>query len=97
MNAGRRRRGRCRGPLLAAVVTRLPQLTSPALLLDGDEAVLGLMSLHITQGQAWPWFFYGQTYGLATVEALLGAAVFVVFGAGAVRSSWRCSPCGSPA
>lgn len=70
--------------VLAAVVSRLPQLTSPALILDGDEAVLGLMSLHIAQGQAWPLFFYGQTYGLAIVEAVLGAATFTVFGAGAI-------------
>jgi hypothetical protein len=41
-------------PLVAlaaiSVVSRLPQLQSPNLLVDGDECVLGLMAKHVAQG-----------------------------------------------
>ena len=71
---------------LAAIslVSRLPQLLSPNLLVDGDEAVLGLMAKHVAQGKEFPIFFYGQHYGLSSVEAAAGALGFVVFGTGAV-------------
>jgi hypothetical protein len=65
------------------VVSRLPQLLSPNLLLDGDECYLGLMAKHLAQGKEFPIFFYGQHFGLATVEAAAGALGFVIFGTGA--------------
>ena len=67
-----------------ALVSRLPQLTSPHLILDGDEAVLGLMAKHLSEGGAWPVFFLGQTYGLATVEVAAGAGSFLLAGVGAI-------------
>ncbi|MCC7125928.1 MAG: glycosyltransferase family 39 protein [Acidobacteria bacterium] len=67
-----------------AFLSRLPQLTSPHLLLDGDEAVLGLMARHLLAGGALPVFFDGQTYGLSTVEVAAGAAAFAVAGTGAI-------------
>jgi hypothetical protein len=67
-----------------SVVSRLPQLRSPNLLVDGDEAVLGLMAKHVAQGKELPIFFYGQHYGLSSVEAAAGAAAFVIFGTGAL-------------
>jgi hypothetical protein len=46
---------------------------------NSDEAVVGLMALHIAEGQPIPAFYYGQHY-LNSNEALLTAGVFVVFG-----------------
>lgn len=70
--------------VLLAAASRVPQLASPHLILDGDEAVLGLMARHLLDGREWPWFFDGQAYGLSTVEAAAGAAAFAVAGASAV-------------
>jgi hypothetical protein len=67
-----------------AVLARLPQLASPNLLLEGDEALAGLMAMHVASGHDVPLFFYGQKYGLAIVEASTAAAGFAVFGAGPV-------------
>lgn len=71
--------------MVVAVVSRLPQLTSPHLLLDGDEAILGLMAKHLAEGREVPLFFYGQTYGLAAIEAAGGALAFRVAGVGDVQ------------
>ena len=67
-----------------SVVSRLPQLRSPNLLVDGDECVLGLMAKHMAQGKEFPVFFYGQHYALSSVEAAAGALGFVLFGVGPV-------------
>lgn len=66
------------------VVSRLPQLLSPNLLLDGDECILGLMAKHVAEGREFPIFFYGQRYGLAVVEAPAAAVSFLIFGVGAI-------------
>jgi hypothetical protein len=67
-----------------ALVSRLPQLLSRNLLLEGDECILGLMAIHLAQAREFPLFFYGQRYGLAIVEAPAAAVSFLLFGAGAV-------------
>jgi hypothetical protein len=64
----------------AIVLTRLPQLLGENLYLDGDEAILGLMAKHVSEGRAWPVFFYGQAYGLSIVEAGTGALLFALLG-----------------
>ena len=46
---------------------------------DSDQAIVGLMAKHITEGRAWPLFFYGQEYMLA-VEAWVMAPVFLLLG-----------------
>jgi hypothetical protein len=46
---------------------------------DSDQAIVGLMAKHLTEGRAWPLFFYGQEYMLA-VEAWVMAPVFLVLG-----------------
>ena len=46
---------------------------------DSDQAIVGLMAKHITEGRSWPLFFYGQEYMLA-VEAWVMAPVFLVLG-----------------
>jgi len=65
-----------------AFVSRLPQLLSPNLLVDGDESVLGLMAKHFAAGREVPLFFWGQRYGFSTVEAGLAAAAFKIAGVG---------------
>jgi hypothetical protein len=68
----------------AGFLSRLPQLLSHNLLLEGDECILGLMGMHVAAGREFPWFFYGQKYGLAIVEAPAAALAFVLFGASAI-------------
>ena len=69
---------------MLALVSRLPQLLSPERLLDGDEAVLGVMAQQLAAGGPWPVYFYGQHYGLALVEAAAGALMFGLLGVNAL-------------
>jgi hypothetical protein len=46
---------------------------------DSDQGIVGLMAKHISEGRAWPLYFYGQNYMLA-VEAYLAAPLMWVFG-----------------
>ena len=46
---------------------------------DSDQAVTGLMAKHISEGRAFPIFWYGQNYMLA-VESWLAAPLFAVAG-----------------
>ncbi|HET9540720.1 MAG TPA: hypothetical protein VFQ46_08990, partial [Candidatus Limnocylindria bacterium] len=46
---------------------------------DSDQAIVGLMAKHLTEGRARPLFFYGQEYMLG-VEAWAMAPVFLVLG-----------------
>jgi hypothetical protein len=46
---------------------------------DSDSAITGLMATHLSQGRAFPVFWYGQSYMLA-VEAYLAAPLFVMAG-----------------
>jgi len=43
---------------------------------DSDQAIVGLMAKHISEGRAFPLYFYGQNYMLA-VEAWLAAPVML--------------------
>jgi len=74
-------------PLL--FVLRLHLLVRMDLALDGDEAVVGLMSLHALQGKGLALFFYGQNYGFSALESLSGALWFALLGAssGALRAA----------
>lgn len=54
-----------------SIISRLPQLLSPNLLLDGDECIVGLMARHFSEGKDVPYFFYGQSYGFSFVEVLV--------------------------
>ncbi len=47
---------------------------------DSDQAVTGLMAKHLSEGRAFPLFWYGQLY-LLGVEAWLAAPVMLVAGA----------------
>jgi hypothetical protein len=55
--------------LLLLVAVRLPQLTSDLLLMDHDEAVIGVMARLITNGEHIPIFMVGQRYGFSLFEA----------------------------
>ena len=46
---------------------------------NSDEAEVGLMSLHISQGRDFPFFMYGQAV-LGSLEAYIGAGLFLLFG-----------------
>ena len=46
---------------------------------DSDQAIVGLMAKHLSEGRAFPLFFYGQEYMLG-VESWLMAPVFAVLG-----------------
>jgi hypothetical protein len=46
---------------------------------DSDQAIVGLMATHLSQGRAFPLFFYGQTYMLA-VESWVAVPFFLVAG-----------------
>lgn len=61
-------------------VLRFPYLFSPRFILEGDEAVVGLMARHMARGAEFPVFFWGQTYGLALFETVPAALAFKVFG-----------------
>ena len=47
---------------------------------DSDQAIVGLMAKHLSEGRAFPMFMYGSNYVLA-IEAWMSAAVFLVAGA----------------
>lgn len=65
---------------VVALLARLPRVMSPWLVLDGDEAVVGLMAKHLLEGREFPVFFYGQSYGFSGLEAAIGAASFALLG-----------------
>jgi hypothetical protein len=48
--------------------------------LDSDQAINGLMAKHLSEGRAFPLFFYGQTYMLA-VESWVAVPFFWIGGA----------------
>lgn len=66
--------------LACILLTRLPQIRSEYLEPDGDEAVVGIMAMHLLRGVDYPVFFYGQRYGVALMEAAAAALGFSVFG-----------------
>ncbi len=78
---GRRARLLC--ALLVLVLgsaARLPWLTGPHVVLDGDEAILTLMARDLAAGESFPLFFYGQRYGFSIVEAAAAALACGLFG-----------------
>ena len=67
--------------LACAVLFRaLPFVWWPSLHFDSDQATVGLMARHISEGRAFPLYYYGQTYMLA-VEAYAAAPFMWALGA----------------
>lgn len=65
--------------LFSGFVIRNYSLNNNELILEGDEAIVGLMAKHITQGKSNPVFVYGQDY-MGSLEAYTAAVVFLVNG-----------------
>lgn len=72
------------GPILIIILlcylSRLPQLLSPYLFLDGDECLVGTMAKHIYIGKELPLFFWGQQYGFSLIECLFILPFYAVLG-----------------
>ena len=80
-SSGRLRRERT---VVIAVAVTLVLLRSAAFVFfeanfDSDQALQGLMTMHISEGRAFPLFTYGQNYNLA-VEAWMAAPLFWLAG-----------------
>lgn len=65
--------------LLIASIPRLLLLLSSNAGIESDEAIVGLMAKHISEGQDFPIFYYGQPY-MGSLEAILVAPLFYIFG-----------------
>lgn len=72
-------------PLLALLAVWVPlklalMMTAQSHL-DGDEAVIGVMAMHVARGQDFPFYFWGQHYGGGSaLEAYLTALPFLLVG-----------------
>ncbi|MGD8377215.1 MAG: hypothetical protein PVF68_13860 [Acidobacteriota bacterium] len=67
--------------LLLAVGLKVVLLTTSQSMADGDEAVTGLMAMHVLEGYGHPIYPWGVRYGAgAGVEVELAALLFAVFG-----------------
>ena len=66
--------------IAACIISRLPELMSPNLLLDGDECVVAIMAKHMMTGKAFSAYFYGQAYGFSLIECLFIIPFYFLFG-----------------
>ena len=73
------------GLALFAVGTRFALLLLARTHVHSDEAVIGLMAKHVSEGRYFPFYMYGQAYDAgAAWEAYLAALPFKLFGVGAI-------------
>lgn len=70
--------------IIFCFLSRLPQLFSENLFLDGDECIVGLMAKHFSEGIDVPYFFYGQTYGFSFVEVVAIRISYLFLGVNAL-------------
>ena len=66
--------------IILCLLSRLPQLLSSDLVLDGDETIVGLMAKHFSEGKGIPYFFYGQSYGFSFIEVICISLFYLFFG-----------------
>lgn len=66
--------------VLLAVVSRIPLMLHPGMILDGDECIVGLMSKHFIEAGEVPFFFYGQQYGFSFIEVLFISVGYLLAG-----------------
>ncbi len=66
--------------ILLCIASRLPQLLGNNLIVDGDEAVYGLMVKHFLDGKDIPYYFYGQQYNFIGLELPITATFYLLFG-----------------
>jgi len=69
--------------VVCGAVLRLYLLWMTNFAIDSDEAIVGLMGMHILQGQPAPVFYYGQDY-MGSFEALTAALFFWLSDVGSV-------------
>lgn len=69
--------------MAVALVLRLDFLIPVNFVVDADEAIVGLMAKHISEGGPIPTFYYGQHY-MGSLEPLLVAFCFKAFGTSAI-------------
>ena len=74
--------------LVLLFATRAFLLTSPRLFPDGDEAVVGLMTQFLVGEGEFPGFFWGQCYGIATIESLAASLPFLIAGSTGGGLKW---------
>lgn len=65
--------------VFVGLLLRLDLLTASNFRVDSDEAIVGLMAKHISEGVAVPVFYYGQHY-MGTLEPLIASLFFSLFG-----------------
>ncbi|RIL12382.1 MAG: hypothetical protein DCC75_00555 [Proteobacteria bacterium] len=65
--------------ILVAALLRLDFLIANNFIIDADEAIVGLMGKHISEGRPIPVFYYGQHY-MGSLEALAASLLFEWFG-----------------
>lgn len=61
--------------VLLYLVIRIGLYSHYLTVMDADESIQGLMALHISQGRAFPLFYYGQGY-LGSLEAFFVALLY---------------------
>ncbi|MBZ0308571.1 MAG: glycosyltransferase family 39 protein, partial [Anaerolineae bacterium] len=65
--------------LLLALCSRVWLIQTDQVAFSSDEAIVGLMARHITQGYSIPTFYYGQDY-MGSLDAVLVAVGFEILG-----------------
>src|SRR6478609_1267870 len=65
--------------IVAGIALRIWLLRLPTGVLDGDEAIVGLMARHMVHQHEFTTFYWGQNYG-GSLGAMVTAGVFAVFG-----------------
>lgn len=65
--------------LVIGLILRLDFVIPVDFVIDADEAIVGLMAKHISEGREIPIFYYGQSY-MGSFEAILAAQVFKLYG-----------------
>ncbi len=64
---------------MLGLALRVFQLVVSDFGIESDEAIVGLMAKHISEGKDWPIFYYGQHY-MGSLEAILTAGFFTFLG-----------------
>ena len=67
------------GLVLVGALLRLDFMRAIGFIIDGDEAIVGLMAKHILERGELPVFYYGQHY-MGSLESILASTSFAVFG-----------------
>ena len=69
--------------IIVAALYRLDFLYALDFRIDSDEAIVGLMAKHLTEGSAFPVFYYGQHY-MGSFEPWVASIFFELFGISAI-------------